>query len=442
MHIVSNSVDMDDYDHYRKERGSLGGVDSRLYALLGGLAEGRISADAVDGEIDSEVLGMLAEEGPGGSCEDMVGEVVSGTLAAASANGGGADGGRDMDRMRERFREVARSASKLGGERVKAYGSTGLGREGCEALRSYVCRNRDRLEGALASGSDIDAAGLALMVLDAAEAVPEMSGRLAFGGDRERLVRAWIEGRSASEALEDAGAGDIDGAVRFIEESLGHYAPWAITAFIRIAAAELGIGAADLPPRIRHLPGMVRHGVLRPEAAWAMGLGVATKRAAAMMAADYGGETDFGEFAGWLGGLDRRAAVERYGYGSDVVRAAEAASSARANPLLRECRSLDEVLGGGAVVVCAGGGDGMISAARASRGDELGLERDYDAAYDRNAIAVYADGSMIGHVERDVAQYLAPEIDCGMRIGASVEEVSRGVGGDGPIKVRARLRRL
>ena len=444
VHIVSSSWDRDDYDYYRKERGSLGGVDSRLYSLLGDLAEGRISPEAVDGEIDSEVLGMLAEEGLEGSCEDMVGEVVSRTLAAARANGGDGDGSsRGMDRMYERFRAVARSALELGGDRVKAYGGTGLGREGCEALRAYVRGSSGRIRGILASGSDSDAADLALMALDAAEAVPEMSGRLAFDGDREELVRAWIEGKGASEALEYAGVGDRDGAVRFIDESLGHYAPWGIAAFIRIATAELGIGAAGLPPRIRHLPEMVRYGVPRPEAAWAMGLGVATKRAALAIAADYDGEADFGEFAWWLGGLDREEAAGRYGQDSDVMRATAAASMTRANPLLRGGRSLDEVLGGGADVACVRNGSGMVAAARASKGDELRLERDYDAAHDRNAILVYAGGSMIGRVERDVAQYLAPEIDCGMRIGASVDEVVRGGrDGAGPIRVRVRLQLL
>ena len=442
VHIVNSSLDRDDYDYYRKERGNLGGVDSRLYVLLGDLAEGRISAEAVDGEIDSEVLGMLAEEGIEGSCEDMVGEVVSGTLAATRTNGNDAGSSRDMDKMCERFRAVARRALELGGDRVKAYGSTGLGREGCEALRAYVRGNSDRIRGILASGSDSDAAELALMVLDTAEAVPEMSGRFVLGGDREELVRAWIEGKSASESLEYAGIDDYGGAVRFIDESLGQYAPWGIAAFIRIATTELAIGAAELPPRVRHLPEMVRYGVPRPEAAWAMGLGVATKRAALTIAADYDGESDFGEFAGWLGRLDREEAIERYGQDSDVIRATAAASMTRANPLLREGRSLDEVLGGGADVACVRNGSGMVAAARASKGDELRLERDYDAVHDRNAILVYASGSMIGRVERDVAQYLAPEIDCGMRIGASVDEVVGGRDGGAPIRMRVCLRRL
>ena len=433
IHIVSTPQDMSDYAYYGKERGGLDGVNSSLYAMLGDLVEGRISPEEVDRAIDPEVLGMLAEEGIEGSCEDMVGEVVSGTLAATKANG--APG---MDMMCERFQAVARSAMELGGERVRLYGRTGLGRQGCEAVRSYV---RDNLEDArriLTSGYDDGAAGLVMAVLDAIETVPEMSGRSALGGDRESLVRAWIEGKSASEALEAAGIGDREGT-RFIEDILGHYAPWGITAFVRIAAAELDLDASALPLKVRCMPGMVRHGVPRPEAVWAMRLGVATKAAAVGMAADCGGCDTFEEFAGWLGRLGPEEAAEMYGPDAGAADAAVAASRVRANPLVREGRSLDEVIASRVDVVRTGRGAGMVAAACASKGDDLVLERDY-GAYDRNAIAVRAGGSRIGYVEHDVAQYLAPEIDCGARIGASVDSVTRGPGDAMSIKMR--LRRL
>ena len=436
IHIVNTATDRADYDHYRRERKSLGNVDSRLHRLIADLVEKRISPEEADAAIDPEVLGMLAEEGLEGSCEDMVGEVVSGTLAAARADGG-------MDAIRERFREVARSASELGGERVRIYGSTGLGRAGCEAMRSHARRNREELGRILASGSDADAADLALMVLDAIESVPEMSGRLPFGGDREALVRAWIGGKSVQEALrESGGAGHRAEAARFIEGSLGHYAPWAITAFTRIAACELGLDPSGLPPRVRHLAGMVRYGVPGPEACWAMRLGVATRRAAVAMAADYGGDCNFGAFVEWLGRLGPEAAAKRYGPDSNAAGAAAAAASrTRPNPLLRECRTMDEVLAAGAGVECgAAGAAGEVASARASAGDPLRLERDRDAAHDRNAILVHAGGSVIGRVERDAAQYLAPEMDCGARIGASVGSVSRGAGG--AVSIRMRLRRL
>lgn len=436
IHIVNTATDREDFRHYKRERKGLGGADSRLYMMLDDLNEGRISPDEVDCAIGSEVLGMLAEEGGGAgdSCGDEVADVVSATLSAARA--GGRTGG-----MLERFRAVARSASKLGGERVRVYGATGLGIEGCEAIGLYVRENAGAVGRALTSDSDGGAADAAMMILDAIESVPEMSGRLELGGDREALVRAWFEGNSAYESAEAAGMSDPCESARFIEESLGRYAPWGIAAFTRIAAAELGLDPQGLPPRIRHLAEMVRYGVPRPEAGWAMRLGVATKRAAFQMAADYGGECDFAAFAEWLGGMGRMEAIERYGEDANSAGAAAAAAAmTRANPLLREGRSLGEVLEGGADVVCAGRGGGAAAAARVSEGDELGLERDRGAAHDRNAIAVRVGGSVIGSVERDVAQYLAPEMDCGARIGASAGSVSRGSGGAVTIRMRLWLR--
>ena len=147
IHIVNTEMDREDYLHYKKERKSLGGVDSRLYRLLGDLVKKRISPKEVDGAIDSEVLGMLAEEGVGGSCDDMMADIVSGTLAASKANG-------RMDEMCERFRAVARSASELGDKRVMVYGRTGLGRGGCEAVRSYVHENAGAVGSALSSDTD------------------------------------------------------------------------------------------------------------------------------------------------------------------------------------------------------------------------------------------------------------------------------------------------
>ena len=98
------------------------------------------------------------------------------------------------------------------------------------------------------------------------------------------------------------------------------------------------------------------------------------------------------------------------------------------------------MLEGDADVVCARRGGGTAAAARVSEGDALKLERERGAAHDRNAIAVHAGGSMIGSVERDVAQYLAPEMDCGARIGASAGSVSKGSGGAAAIRMRLWLR--
>jgi len=151
------------------------------------------------------------------------------------------------------------------------------------------------------------------------------------------------------------------------------------------------------------------------------------------IAADYAGERTVRAFARWLAGLDA-GRLARYGCGPEEA-AAIVSRAAGPNPLVRGGHSLGRVLGMGASVRCVENGSGPGAAARLSSGDPVQLERDHDGAYDRNAIAAYADGSLIGHVERDVAGYLAPLIDCGARIGARVDGAAGGSSGPGSVKI-------
>ena len=412
-HLVMKPLDKADYDYYRRSRGETSDVDGRLYELFKDLACKRISGEDLDGVIDPEVLGMLAEGGAEGSCEDIVDEVVSGTLAASKADAGG----EDIGAIRSRFRKVARGASLLGTGLVDAYGSTGLGTRSCEAIRSHIAGDAQAVARLLRSESDDGLAALVIRVLDTMEDLPEMAGDYQYDGDLGALVGAWLGGAGISEAFEAAGANSRDDHARFIEKILGGLAPWGITAFLRIAATVEGIDAGSLPPRVAHLSEMVRHGVPNPRASWAMRLGVPTKKAAIKMASDCPEAGSLGDFAQWLAGLGADDLDRRYGLGSDSAEVARAVRRARPNPLVRERRSLDDVLAMGAGVRCVPHGDGPSEVARAPAGRPLALERAYSEP-DRNAIAVYAAGRLVGHVEDDVAQYLAPLIDCGAAISA------------------------
>lgn len=66
VHLVKTPLDGADYDYYRRSRGEMSDMNSRLYALLKDLAGKRISGEDLDRVLDPEVLGMLAEEGIGG----------------------------------------------------------------------------------------------------------------------------------------------------------------------------------------------------------------------------------------------------------------------------------------------------------------------------------------------------------------------------------------
>ena len=431
VHLVGTPLDKADYDCYRRSRGELSDVDGRLYELLKDLAGERISGEDLDRAIDPEVLGMLAEEGIEGSCVDMVGDIVSGTLAASKA----VANGEDINAVCSRFQAVASDATRLGARLVGAYGGTGLGSHSCEAIRSRIAENPQAIARLLHSESEEDLAALVLEVLDTIEGLPEMAGDYHYDGDRDILVRMWLGGAPVSDMFENSGASNRDAHARFIERIFGGLAPWGITAFLRIAAAVDGLNAEDLPPRVAHLSEMVRHGVPNHRAGWAIRLGVPDRGAAIKMAADCPDAESLGDLAQWLAGVGIDDLDRRYGLGPDSAAVAQAVRRARPNPLVRRGCTVDDVLAMGADVKCVTYGDGPAAAARAPAGHPLSLGRAYTEP-DRNAIAVYAEGSLVGHVEHDVAQYLAPLIDCGASFSASIDGASTDAGGPETIRIR------
>lgn len=430
IHIVASAADKRDYNWYGEGRGH-DKVRSHMHSLLDDLVNERMSGEDLEDVVDSDVLGMLAEESVRGGCEDAVGRLLSGTLAAEQMRA--ESSGKKMEIARDLFRSVAKNAADLG-RNLSVYACTGLGSHSCRAISEYVQANREEAGRLMSSAeSSEDVTRLALLALGVIERLPEMSPGQAYGGDREALVRGWIAGDAVPDILGAVPAGDRAKAAQFVERFLGHYMPWGMSAFVRIAAAELGIEDDRMPPGARYASEMVRHGVPSPEAGWAVRLGAATRQSAMRIATDYAGERTVRAFARWLAGLGARG-LARYGGGP----AAAALASSRAagpNPLVRGGYTLDRVLGMGASVRCVENGSGPAAAARLSSGDPLDLVRDHDMAYDRNAIAVYADGSLIGHMERNVAGYLAPLIDCGTRITARADGLAGGPRGPDSIKV-------
>ena len=439
IHIVKTAADREDYDYYSGRR-THGAVRSRVCEMLLDLVRGRISDGAAEEAVDPEVLGMLAEEGMGGRCEDVIGDVVSGSLGALQVRNGagaGVDADAGLERLRGRFLAVAGRAARLDGNAARAYGRTGMSMQSCETISSYVDENRDAVASLLSAGGHDDAVALALMALDAVDGLPEMDGVEQYGGDREELVRLWMGGSGVPEVCGSAGAADRGAAMLFIERYLGRFAPWGVSAFVRIAACRTGADESALPDAVRCLPDMVRYGVPNAKAAWAMRLGMPTRGAAMGVAGGYRGDPSFGEFAEWLAGLEDGEIARMCGPDAPPAGAAAALSMMRPNPLIREGRSLDDVLAMGASVACDGPA-GRRAAAACSEGDAVEIRRDYDAIADRNAVAVYSGGALIGSMGRDMAQYLAPLIDCGLRLDASVDGSDGGTGGAGRIRILLR----
>ncbi|MBI4641811.1 MAG: HIRAN domain-containing protein [Candidatus Tectomicrobia bacterium] len=90
------------------------------------------------------------------------------------------------------------------------------------------------------------------------------------------------------------------------------------------------------------------------------------------------------------------------------------------NPLLRQFTSLDTFLPREVEVRGISYENRFIVALRAQPGQRVELVRDYDNLVDRNAIAVYLSNKEMGYIPREVAQILAPEMDTGTNLDATI----------------------
>lgn len=78
-------------------------------------------------------------------------------------------------------------------------------------------------------------------------------------------------------------------------------------------------------------------------------------------------------------------------------------------------------------VKCVGmhfrGGDAVALAASLEEGEVLRLERETDNAHDGNAIKVFFESTHIGYVERGQAAWIAPLMDEGGAVTATVTRI-------------------
>lgn len=431
IHIATTPSDVKDFEHYASARDKHGDdVDSSLGRLLANLAQNRISDDELARVLDPEILGIMVEEGAGGGCEEMVKSVIIDSLAAQ---------GREddpsienaCDRIRRRARSIDADAPELtDGSILRAYGCTGLGMQSCSKIREYVDENGGVLLGLIKPDGDGNAYELARLIMDALDGISEMDGELEYAGDRDSLLESWMSGSTVNEALGKSGmeGADIERAAKFIGTAFGHYMPWGISAFMKIAAARLKIAEDDLPDHARYLPEMVRHGMPAPEHSWAMRLGIPTK-SAAIRVCDRLRPSTPRELARMISEMGVEDLTE-HGIGADTAAdVAQAARRLHPNPLLRGGRSLEDVVGEPVRIV--GIGRPQWYAARLAAGGDVEIRRDYDDLADRNAMEALAGGQRVGYLERDVAQYLAPLVDAGMAVSARVASVEGG-GSDAP----------
>ncbi len=132
----------------------------------------------------------------------------------------------------------------------------------------------------------------------------------------------------------------------------------------------------------------------------------------------------FADFFEWIGRVNTEALHRVYGLAGPVLEdVARALRRAGRNPLLADGRSIEELLPLGADIRGTAFDNRMAVARRAKVGDRVGLARDYANVVDDNAVLVHLGAQQLGYLPRQVAQLLAPEMDAGRELVATVAEI-------------------
>jgi superfamily II DNA/RNA helicase len=430
IHIVLTRNDERDFRYYLEKRESVEPVRGALSQLLEGLVNQRISDEAAREQLDPEILALLAEEGAEMFSDEALQSLLQSTLVGAQS------GQRPQDLSV--LQHVVRMGAEMTASRVatglwRVYSSTGLSTDSCEILRLFTLENQERVLRLLEGAAPANLEELIGLLLEACSQLPEMqSDREIADVNYADLLRRWVTGFRVDDlaperASEPESLGELS---KFVEEYFGVLLPWGISAFIRIAQGVLGLAPASLSPYVAYISTMVKFGVPRPEAAWAMTAGVPFRQTAINLAERYvheSREPSQTDFLRWLSSVetdDLRNQLNLPGpFFEDVTRAVFRSSI---NPILTEHSETIEILPHDTWIRGIGYEGRAVAAGEARPGQVVQLRRDYDNVVDRNAIRVELNGQSVGYVERQFAQLAAPDMDCGLALVGEIVRVERG----------------
>ena len=432
VHITLNSRDRRDFRHYRNPK-NLEPVSGALFQLLQQLVFSRISNESIENAaatLDPEILAIAVEEEVEVANTHEWITSLENTYVAQQAHS------QDVD-IDPLIRSARRAAENMFSRAPapswrRVYAQTGLSSSSCETLRQFVDANADKLRDLLFNAGYDDLELLNHLVLSASLQLPEAETTTAFAGDPEVLLGQWLDGMSIKEIVNSTpdDTDSVESISRYVEELFGYRLPWIISALLRISKESLGIQDEKPSEYIRCYPSMVKHGLPDPVASWAMSVGISTRDVALRLAEAFEEQasdvSSHENFVAWLSGLSDDSLRHDHGVTGYVLNDLRYKLGRMAiNPLLKPIKPLHEVLPLQQKVVGISYENRWITARRVREGDKLELYREYDNPVDPNAVAVRHKAGQVGFLPRDLAQRLAPEIDSGSIIVATVVKTVR-----------------
>lgn len=431
VHLVLNSRDRQDFNYFLGKADDVEPVYSSIFRVLADLVNQRISSPEALAELDPGLMALLVEEG-----EDRLGA----TVAAVEPLLRGSLVGVQAERYNERIEPLITVATAGAASMAKnlpfgdlfVFARTGLSSASCVHLQQHAARHREALVQAL--GAERVTQDLIARILDGLAGVPEMHPERPFDGNYDELVMEWISGLAVPEIAQrltppDQAPMDIAALARAIEEIASYLLPWGISAYLQIAEHTLG---AEPTSEIGALPGLVKYGVPEPTAAWAMGFGVTTRVLGMSIAREYahqGGPSDPASLREWLTRQDAVQLARAMDVSSDLLAELAAVLERARRPRLSADLQRGPILPRIGYVAVFDEPAASLAVAKLREGDGLQVIRDHGSSLDRNSVQVAVHGEVIGLLDSASSAVLAIEMDAGLRVRATVNELKTTIGG-------------
>lgn len=425
IHIVKSPQDRDDYFYYLKNRETLEPTFSALFKLLLRLIEDGISDEEKRELLDPEILALLAEENNLENLENKLKEILDESLVSAQAS----KNDKKISYLHDAFGDIARIIANEIPEvkKWKPYSMTGLSATSCQNIQQYIENNQTIVMDLINSENTSRLPELLSVILESLINLSEMQPKNDYSDDYLELLLKWISGKNINEILSEIPSKEPLRVVKFIEEYFGYLLPWGISGFLQIAKYVLDIDEESTPNHIKYLSTMVKFGVPTAESSWAMMIGIPFKKTAIRMSSKYLQEVesaDYENYRNWISKINSEELVHEYNLGPLFLEGvSKALFRAGTNPLLNKETDMNKVINEPTMVMGISYESRYIVAYTARKGNLVDLRRDYDNMYDRNAIKVYLQGKELGFLNRHLAQFLAPHIDCGLNLQGEITEM-------------------
>jgi len=432
VHIVNDLISESDYEYYLSRKDNVEPVTSRLFRMLLELVQDRMSEDALLDKLDPEVLALLVEEKGGPFSSETVEAFLNETLARAQA-----DRHRvSVKPLEKLFVDSAGSIEKRVKDQAlrRIYSSTGLSTTSCEYIRERVLHDQDRVVALFKTADFVSIDKIAGFFLETCLPIPEMESDQSFGGDYGQLLLKWLSGTSITEIVAEFGnqAGSPEQLEKFMENFFSFRLCWGATAVIKIATYVLELKDQNISSFVRFFPSMTKFGVPNPVATWARSAGIPFREAAISIAATYSGQTakpEYKDFLQWIAQIGSERLSREFALKSPILEdVSTSIARSSVNPLLKLHSSIVELLPLEVWVTGVKYENRANVALASAEGDTVVLVRDYDNAFDHNAISVQVRGQELGYISRHLAQLAAPDIDCGLELKGKIAKIEKSDG--------------